>query len=57
MRKHTKQLLAWAKTASEWDNENMATELENRATVYFAGRGSFDLFTMYWSPLGLYVKS
>lgn len=29
---------------------------ENRATVYFAGRGSFDLFTMYWSPLGLYVK-
>ena len=30
---------------------------ENRATVYFAGRGSFDLFSMYRSPLGLYVKS
>jgi hypothetical protein len=30
---------------------------EHRATVYFAGRGSFDLFSMYYSPLGLYVRS
>lgn len=57
MRKHTERLLAQAKTAREWGNEDMASELENRAEWFEANKPMVSRYVSLASEAGARIMA